>query len=270
MKDNVRVAIIQPKPYPSFDDPRNLGHALLLLEKVKAADIDIACFPEYFPFQGESELAAAARSLNTYIVAGLVEEEGGRLYNTATIFDRSGRILGRQRKRNLGTLERNQLGISPGDGIFRAFATDFGKVGIPVCVDFWGQPEAAKQLVDQGADVVINICIFPLLRGHWKRGALARAFDNFVPVVGVNTADYNALMTGKRIHLHGGHSFVSQPPKLLDRDDFRRWLRSLDNIDDWVRLELDELEQASVVDVNLSTARRFRREFWERFGFHRH
>jgi predicted amidohydrolase len=269
MKENIRVALIQPKPYPSFDDPRNLGHALRLLERCKGDRFDIACFPEYFPFQGEGELAAAARQHNAYILAGLVEEEGGKLYNTATLFDRSGHILGRQRKRNVGSLERNQLGISPGDGTFRAFATDFGKVGIPVCIDFWGQPEAARQLADQGVDAVFNISIFPVLRGHWKRGASVRAFDNFVPVVGVNTADYNALMQGKRIHQYGGHSLVIQPPRLLDKDDFRRWFRSLDNVEDWVKVELDELEQIYVADVDLGTARRFRREFWNRFGFHR-
>ena len=35
MKDNVRFALIQPKPYPSLDDPRNLGHALQLLERCR-------------------------------------------------------------------------------------------------------------------------------------------------------------------------------------------------------------------------------------------
>jgi predicted amidohydrolase len=270
MKDKIRVAIVQPKPYPSFDDPRNLGHALLLLEKCRGENLDIVCFPEYFPFQGEKNLADAARRHETYIVAGLVEEEGDKLYNTATLFDRSGHILGRQRKRNVGSLERNQLGISPGDGMFRAFSTDFGKIGIPVCIDFWGQPEAAKQLTDQGVDAIFNISIFPILRGHWRTGSTVRAFDNFLPVVGVNTADYNALIQGKRVHQHGGRSFILEPPRMLDKDDFRRWFRSLDNLEDWLKVELDELEHVHVSDLNLGLARRFRSEFWNRFGFQRH
>jgi predicted amidohydrolase len=269
MKDNIRVAIVQPKPFPAFDDPRNLGHALLLLEKCQGEKLDVICLPEYFPYHGEEELAAAAERCNAHIIAGLVEREGDRLYNTAALFDRSGHLLGRQRKRNVGAMERNQLGISPGDGVFRAFPTDFGKIGMPVCIDYWGQPEAAKQVTDQGADIIFNIGIFPVLRGHWKTGALVRAFDNFIPVVGVNTADYNSLAQGKRIHQHGGHSLVIQPPKLLDKEDFRRWFRSLDRIDDWVTTELDELEQMCVVQINLSTVRRFRREFWNRFGFQR-
>ncbi len=269
MKDNIRVAMVQPKPYPEFHDPRNVGHALQLLEKCRGEVLDVICFPEYFPFQGERELGDAARDLNAYIIAGLVEQEGDRLFNTATVFDRAGHILGRQRKRNVGAMERNQLGIVAGDGVFRAFKTDFGKIGVPVCIDFWGQPEAAKQLVDQGADIIFNIGIFPVLRGHWKMGAMVRAFDNFVPVVGVNTADYNSVAQDKRIHQHGGHSLVIQPPKMLDNEDFRRWFRSLDTIEDWVKMELDELEQISMAEVNLSMARRFRRKFWNRFGFQR-
>jgi predicted amidohydrolase len=269
MKDDIRVAMIQPKPYPTFDDPRNLGHALSLLEKCRGEQLDIICFPEYFPYQGEEAIARAARHYNSYIVAGLVESDGNKLYNTATLFDRTGHILGRQRKRNVGAMERDHLGISAGDGVFRAFTTDFGKIGIPVCIDFWGQPEAGKHLADQGAEVIFNPSIFPVLRGHWKTGALTRAFDNFLVAVGVNTADYNALVQGKRIHQRGGHSFVIQPPKLLDKDDFRRWFRSLDTIDGWVQAELAELEQVHVATINLTTIRRFRREFWNRFGFQR-
>ncbi len=269
MKDNIRVAIIQPKPYPSFDDPKNLGHALQLLDKCRGERLDVICFPEYFPYQGDEEIAEAARRHNAYIVAGMVEIEGKILYNTATLFDREGNILGRQRKRNVGAFERNQIGVTPGDGVYRTFATDFGKVGLPVCIDFWGQPEAAKQLADQGADVIFNISIFPILRGHWIKSASVRAFDNFFPVVGVNTADYNTVSSGKRVHQFGGHSFVIQPPKMLDKEDFRRWLRSLDSVDDWVRFQLDELEQVHFADVSLSTARRFRRELWNRFGFQR-
>lgn len=267
MKDTIKVALIQPKPYPSFDDPKNIVQAMMLLDKCRGEKLDVICFPEYFPYQGEEELSDAARRLESYLVAGLVEPEGDRLYNTATLFDRSGRILGRQRKRSVGALERHQLGISPGDGTFKAFSTDFGKVGLPVCIDFWGQPEAARQLAAQDADIVFNISIFPILRDHWKTGATVRAFDHFTPVVGVNTADYNALIQGKRVHQYGGGSFILQPPRMLDKEDFRRWVRSLNNLNDWTRAELDNLEQVYLDEVHLGTSRRFRREFLNRFGF---
>ena len=269
MKDVIRIAVIQPKPYPSFDDPRNIGHALQLLEKCQGEELDLVCLPEYFPFLGEREMGSAARNLNAYVIAGMVEEDGGKRYNTATLFTRTGRLAGRQRKFNVGALEREKIGISPGDGMFRVFATDFGKIGMPVCVDLWGQPEAGRQLVDQGADILFNPSIFPILRGHWKTAALVRAFDNFIPVVGTNTADYNALFGERRIHQYGGGSFIIQPPKMLDKDDFRRWARGLDAIEDWVQVELGALEQVYIGEVNLTTARRLRGEFFNRFGFQR-
>jgi predicted amidohydrolase len=269
MKDNIRVAIIQPKPYPSFDDPRNLGHALQLLEKCQGEHLDIICFPEYFPFLGEREIGAAARKLESYIIAGMIEEEGGVRFNTATLFSRAGRMVGRQRKFNLGTLEREKLGISPGDGVFRGFSTDFGKIGMTVCIDLWGQPEAARQLTNQGVDVIFNICIFPVLLGHWKTGALVRAFDNFMPVVGANTADYNALFQDKRVHQYGGGSFIIQPPRMLDKDDFQRWARGLNDINNWVQTELEELEQVYIGEVDPVTPRRLRSVFFDRFGFQR-
>ena len=269
MKNTIRVAIMQAKPYSAFDDPKNLGHALMLMDRLRGEALDAICFPEYFPFQGEEDLAAAAKRAGAYLIAGLVEEEEGKLYNTATLFDREGRLAGRQRKRNVGAMERDLMGISPGDGEFRVFPADFGNLGMPVCIDFWGQPEAARDLVDQGADVIFNPSIFPLLRGHWKTGALVRAFDNFLPVVGVNTADYNLKLGKRRIHQHGGRSFVIHPPRMLDREDFQRWFRSLDHLHHWVQTELEALEEVRVVEVELGVCRKFRREFWNRFGIGR-
>lgn len=266
MKDIVRVAIIQPKPYPSFDDPRNVGHALQLLEKCRGEELDVICFPEYFPYVGERELGGAARDLKAYLVAGLVEAEGDKLYNTATLFDRFGRIQGRQRKHNVTALERDRLGISGASASFQAFATDFGKIGIPVCVDFWGQPEAGRQLAGQGVEIVFNMAMFPVLRDHWVKAASVRAFDNFMAVVGVNNADYNALVDGKRIHQYGGKSFVIAPPKILIKEDFARWFRSLRGVDDWIQVQMGELEQIHVAQINLTSVRRFRQEFFNRLG----
>ena len=267
MKENIRIAIIQPKPYPSPEDPRNIGHALQLLERCRGEQLDLICLPEYFPALGEREMGAAAKKLNSYVVAGMIEEDGDKRYNTSLLFNRAGRPIGRQRKFSVGPIERERLSISPGDGVFRGFETDFGKIGIPVGIDFWGQPEAGRQLSYQGVDLVFNPSAFSTLRGHWKTGNLVRAFDYFVPVVGVNTADYNAMFGDKRVHQHGGGSFIIHPPRMIDKDDFNRWARSIDNIESWAVLELDELETVHIADVNLTCTARFRNEFLNRFGF---
>ncbi|MEE9122072.1 MAG: carbon-nitrogen hydrolase family protein [Syntrophobacteria bacterium] len=269
MKDTVRVALIQGKPYPELDNPRNVGHAIRLLEKCRGKDVDLACLPEYFPWAGDEILADMAKKLRCYIVAGLVEEVGDNRFNTATLFDRSGTIVGRQRKANLSTMERRHLGIVPGDSTYKVFDTEFGKIGLPVSLDFWGQPGAARMLTDNGADLIINQSIFPILKAHWKQSALVRAFDNFIPVVGINTAGFNSRVGGRVYRHHGGNSIIIQPPRLVSRDDFTLWLRSLDSLEGWVKVELDEREQVYFGEVDLGTTRKFRTELWHRLGIQR-
>jgi len=43
----------------------------------------------------------------------------------------------------------------------------------------------------------------------------------------------------------------------------------LDNIENWVQAELDQLEQVYIAEVNLTAPRRFRMDFFKRFGFKR-
>ena len=269
MKDTVRVALIQGKPYAELDNPRNVGHAIRLLEQCRGKDLDVACLPEYFPWTGEEILADAARELRCYIVAGVVEQLADKRYSTATLFDREGLIVGRQRKASPGDMEQRYFGICPGDEGFKVFGTDFGKIGLPVSIDFWGQPEAAQVLTDKGAELIINQSIFPILRDHWKEAALVRAFDNFIPVVGINTADFNWRVKGRAYHHFGGKSIIIQPPQLVSRNDFGLWLRGLDSLTAWVQVELDDREQVYFGEIDLRTSRDYRAELWRRLGIRR-
>ena len=74
-----KIFLMQALPASRLESPENLARALDLLEGCDGQEADLICFPEYFPFSGEEALAAAASRLQAYIVAGLVEEEGGRL-----------------------------------------------------------------------------------------------------------------------------------------------------------------------------------------------
>ena len=269
MKETIRVALIQGKPYPELHDPRNVGHAVRLLQQCRGKDLDLVCLPEYFPWTGEEFLAEAARKLRCYLVAGLVEDSGGKRFNTATLFDRQGAVVGRQRKASLGVMERRYLGIASGDGDFKVFSTDFGKVGIPVSIDFWGQAEAARMVTDRGAELIVNQSIFPILRGHWKEAVLVRAFDNFIPVVGINTTDFNCRVQGRIYRHQGGRSIIIQPPKLLNEEDFLLWLRSLDSLEGWITVELDKRERVYFGEVDLRTTRRYRKKFWHHLGIRR-
>jgi predicted amidohydrolase len=260
-----KIIVIQALPGPQLDSRENLTRALHLLQGCQGQKADLICFPEYFPFRGEDELAAAARRLQAYVVAGLVEETAGRLYNTSTLFDRRGGLVGRQRKHTLGNLERRGFGVIPGDN-WQVFDTDFGRLGLPVCIDFWGQPEAARHLAASRADLIVNPAIFPILRGHWQTGALTRAFDYYLPVVGVNTAAALVDIAGRAYRLQGGRSFAIQPSAPADSAELARQVRGWDDLADWIVVQGAEDEARLTVDLDLDGPRRWRPVIRERFG----
>jgi predicted amidohydrolase len=261
----VNLVLIQALPEPRLDSRENLVRALHYLERCGGLGADLICFPEYFPFFGEEELARAARSLQAYVVAGLLEEAGGKRYNTATLFDRQGNLVGRQRKNTLGSLERRGFGVVPGEG-WQVWGTDLGRLGLPVCIDFWGQPEAARQLADQGADLIVNPSIFPILRGHWPRGALVRAFDYYLPVAGVNSAAFTAEIGGRQYQMQGGRSFAVQPPAPRDDKELAHLVRDWDDLREWLILTGGEAEETLAVTLDLDGPRRWRPAIWQRFG----
>jgi predicted amidohydrolase len=262
----VKIVLIQALPAPKLESRENLDRALHYLKKCQGLEADLICFPEYFPFWGEEELARAAGSLQAYVVAGLVEvEAGGGRYNTATLFDRRGNLVGRQRKRTLGNLECRGFGVSPGDG-WRVWETDFGRLGLAVCIDFWGQPEAARQLAAQEADLIVNPSIFPILRGHWHHGALVRAFDYYLPVAGVNSAAFVAEIAGRPYQMQGGRSFAIQPPAPADDREMARLVRDWDYLNDWETLTGGEGEEILTIRLDLAGTRHWRPLIRQRFG----
>jgi predicted amidohydrolase len=265
-KDNViKVLLIQALPAPRLESRENLDRALTLLARCQGQQADLICFPEYFPFSGEEELAQAARDLGAYLVAGLVEEHQGRRYNTATVFDRHGNLAGRQRKVTLGKLERRAFQVVPGED-WQVLHTDFGRLGLAVCIDFWGQPDAARQLAAQGADLMVNPAIFPILRGHWPVGALTRAFDHYLPVVGVNTAAFVAEISGRRYPHQGGGSFAIQPPGPVNEQELAHLIRNWDSLQDWIILRGGEHEEMLSIYLDLEGPRKWRPVIQERFG----
>lgn len=133
----------------------------------ESAGADVVCFPECY-LQGylcDAEAAgrhaldlgspAFATMLDRLdrfaptLVIGLIERDGGRLYNTAAVI-RRGRRLGTYRKTHLLSSERIFL---PGTA-YPVFETDGLKFGINICYDT-NFPEAAAAVAAQGATVLL-------------------------------------------------------------------------------------------------------------------
>ena len=129
--------------------------------------LDIVCLPEAItlvgtthngpqtaePIPGPStqELSAAAKRNHIWVVAGLYEQDGERVYNSAVLLDREGRLAGKYRKTHLPR-EEWQLGVVPGEE-YPVFRTDFGTIAIQICYD-WFFPEVDTIFGLQGAEIV--------------------------------------------------------------------------------------------------------------------
>jgi predicted amidohydrolase len=106
---------------------------------------------EPIPGPSTERLAAAARRNKLWVVAGLSERDGQRVYNTAVLLDREGRLAGKYRKTHLPRDEWNK-GVTPG-AEYPVFQTDFGTVAIQICYD-WFFPEVAEAFALGGAKVL--------------------------------------------------------------------------------------------------------------------
>lgn len=106
---------------------------------------------EPIPGPATRQLADAARMNRIWVVAGLTELADDVVYNTAVLLDRRGRIAGKYRKVHLPR-EEWKNGVRPGD-TYPVFKTDFGKVAIQICYD-WFFPEAAEIFALKGAEII--------------------------------------------------------------------------------------------------------------------
>jgi len=164
----MKVGIYQN--YPQFGKTEeNVGHALEELGKV---DADLMVLPELFntgyQFVSEEEvfnlaeeipagmtcraMTGLARKKGLFLVFGLAEKDGDRLYNSAAVIGPDG-LIGKYRKIHLFDEERSFF--SPGDTGFRVFDIGKARIGVMICFDWWF-PEAARALAIMGADIICH------------------------------------------------------------------------------------------------------------------
>ncbi|TKJ38753.1 MAG: hypothetical protein CEE38_03360 [Planctomycetes bacterium B3_Pla] len=162
----VKVGTVYLRPRNSTPE-KNLE---LWCEQIDAAGklgLDIVCLGETITAIGTSaslgdrakripgpmtqELAQAAGRNNIWVVASLNELEDDAVYNTAVLLNRQGRIAGKYRKIHLPR-EEWKKGVRPGN-TYPVFETDFGKVAIQICYD-WFFPESTAIFALQGAEII--------------------------------------------------------------------------------------------------------------------
>ncbi len=130
---------------------------------------------EVIPGKLTNAMAAKARQHNAYIIVNLFEKEKDLIYNTAVLIGRKGEILGKYRKSHLPLYEK-EMGITPGNQ-YPVFETDFGKIGILICMD-QEFSEPARILRLKGAEVLFIPTI-----GYSPVATMAHAYFNGMYVV---------------------------------------------------------------------------------------
>lgn len=205
-----KVALLQTKVYDNKD--LNVDNAVKLIEKVSKEGADIAVLSEMFccPYDNKwfkkfseeegglayKAMSNAARENDIYIVAGTIPElENDKVYNTAYVFDKSGKQIAKHRKMHLfdidvkgGQYFKESDTFTPGKDV-TVFDTEFCKIGLAICYDI-RFPELARLMAKEGAEVLIYPAAFNMTTGpaHWELSFRARALDNQVYTIGVAPA----------------------------------------------------------------------------------
>ncbi|MCO5973392.1 nitrilase family protein [Actinoallomurus soli] len=170
----VRVAVIQFAPQAGLENrAANSERALALASQAVEDGATLIVLPELattgYSFRDRAEAYDHAESVpagetvrgwesfarrhGVYVVGGLAERDGVRLYDTAVLVGPDG-YVGRYRKAHLWNEEK--LWFTPGDLGFPVFETRIGRIGLLVCWDIWF-PEAPRLLAQQGADIICSV-----------------------------------------------------------------------------------------------------------------
>ena len=255
----IKAAILQTKVFAEKE--KNIRQLEDILASGKTEDADLVTLPEMFacpyetgnfPLYAEPEggpswqcLSALAKKYGVYLSAGsMPESESGdlsqlRVYNTAYVFDREGRQIGKHRKAHLfdinvsgGQCFKESGALSPGNKI-GCFETEFGKIGLCVCYDF-RFPETARLMAQDGAKVILVPAAFNMTTGpaHWELMFRQRAVESQCFVIGTAPA----RDTGSS-YVSWGHSIAVDPwGTILAQMDEKEGIRI-------VTLDLDYLEK---------------------------
>jgi len=166
----VRVATISQDGIDEKPGKPRLDATMTRLNRAAAFLPDIVCLPETLT-RGKPEnvtgpttkrLSKWASEHSCYVICPIITRSEGRLFNSAVLIDRQGKIVGKYDKirPTEGELARS---IYPGKIDPPVFQTDFGKIGIQICFDVNWHTQW-KQLKKKGADIIFFPSAYPAAR----------------------------------------------------------------------------------------------------------
>uniref|UniRef100_G3PL58 omega-amidase n=1 Tax=Gasterosteus aculeatus aculeatus TaxID=481459 RepID=G3PL58_GASAC len=182
------------------------GSQLVLLPECFNSPYGTGFFSQYaerIPGESTQLLSETAKENQVYLVGGSIpEEDGGKLYNSCTVFGPDGELILKHRKIRFQESET----LTPGDRL-STFQTPFCKVGVGICYDM-RFAELAQLYSRSGCQLLVYPGAFNMTTGpaHWELLQRARALDNQLYVATASPARDEASS-----YVAWGHSSVVNP-----------------------------------------------------------
>ena len=140
-----------------------------ILSTALVYDLDFVCLPEIFPYafnhhglslsemlEGSNKVLGQfsefSKQNSCYTVCPVYTSSDGRIYNSAVVFDRTGKKIGQYDKIH-ETVEEVAKGVTCGALFQPVIQTEFGPIGIQICYDI-NFEEGWKMLREQGAKII--------------------------------------------------------------------------------------------------------------------
>ena len=106
------------------------------------------------PGPAEDRLRRVAQELGIWLVPGsLYEHAGEHIYNTVSVFNPAGEVVGRYRK--MFPFHPYEPRVSAGDRPLVFDVPGIGRFGLSICYDMWF-PETSRWLAHEGAEVILH------------------------------------------------------------------------------------------------------------------
>ena len=200
MSDRIKIAAVQMEPR-LMKLKENLESILSAVRKAAANQASLIVFPECsltgyifssreealpfaetIPGPSSEKLTSLCQELKLYVIFGLLEKEGARLFNAAAFVGPQG-LIAKYRKNHLPFLGVDRF-VDIGDGPFQVHQTPIGNIGLYICYDIVF-PESARVMTLMGADILALPTNFPQVRRETLATYIvnARAIENRVHVV---------------------------------------------------------------------------------------
>ena len=198
-----------------WDKQQNIDTATELVTKAAKAGANIVLLQElfetpyfcqvhdfdYFTFATSvadnaaiNHFKALAKELDIVLPISFYEKSGNTFFNSVTVIDADGEILGTYRKTHIpdGIPYAEKFYFTPGDTGFKVWDTKYAKIGVGICWDQWF-PECARSMALMGAELLFYPTAIgdePTLgidsKGHWQRCMQGHAAANLMPVIAAN------------------------------------------------------------------------------------